>query len=172
MPWVIPVNEYFDDEVGRAVAEGSIHGQFITRVMPTKREWKAEVIKKGLAGKEPVERGVSRNQGTAAKDRYAIGTYATTKGRTDDEAFVLVALSRTDPQTLMASAGIADLCKSMVSGCEGGRERSEGRELSFPLMGGGLSKTGIGAQERLDLLIQVIRLESAKERSRRASPSC
>ena len=159
---IIPVNEYFDERISAAVARGSLHGQLIEKLNKNNGTTVGKIVREGLYGKEALERNVTRGRGAGARDRYEIGTYATGEGRTKDEGFVLVALSRTEPNTLVAEAEIADLCRAIVGGCQGARERSDGRQVCFPLMGAGLSKTGIKAENLLELLIQVVMLESAK----------
>ena len=160
----IPVNEYFDCKVGETVAERSLHGQFIKKIMKNNEErWQKLVVVEGLEGIEPERRNVERRGGIEKRDQYTIGTCAHVPNAGAGEEYFLVALSRTDRESLKAKAGFTELCTCIIEVCKKGRQRSEGREVVIPLFGTGLSNTGIPAQQILDLLILLIRHEAQKE---------
>ena len=159
---IIPVNNYFDSRIGQAVSQQSLHGALIERNKGGYGEVQKR-LRKGPEGKEPMATQVERGREGGKADEYEIGTYVTIIGETASEAYVAVALSKTDPETLVAKADIGDLCKAIVGACKGARETSNGRDVCFPLMGAGLSKTGIMPQQLLDMLVEVIRLEADKQ---------
>ena len=160
----IPVNEYFDCKVGETVAERSLHGQFIKRVMKyDEKRWQKLVVLEGLKGIRPKRRNMERKEGMEKRDQYAIGTCAHVRSTRAEEEYFLVALSRTDRKSLKAKAGFTELYTCIIEICKMGRQRSEGKDVVIPLLGTGLSNTGIPAQQILDLLILLIRHEAQKE---------
>ena len=102
---VIPVNEYFDGELGDHVSEKSLHGRFIKEVLAGQSETFLGLTGRALEGVAPDESGVARSSGR--RDRYAIGTVA--RVDLNDQRYLLAALSRTDLLSLKASATIDDL---------------------------------------------------------------
>ena len=136
---VIPVNEYFDGELGDHVSKNSLHGQFIRDVLGGQSKTFIELTSKALAGVVPEETGVGRSTGQC--NRYAIGTVA--RLDVNDRRYLLVALSRTDLSSLKASATVYDLWTCLAGAWKGIREYSSGQPVRIPLIGSGLSGTGL-----------------------------
>ena len=135
---IIPVNEYFDGEIGDHVSVNSLHGQFIDRVCKRLPEHWDRILRDGLAGVESVDK-VERPSGRS--DRYRVGTWCRVPDGGPSQEYILVALSRTDVSTLQASAGIDDLYCAVSAAVSAAKQCANGRPVDFPLMGGGLSRT-------------------------------
>lgn len=146
---VIPVNDFFDGELGDHVSENSLHGQFIKRVLGGQSQSFYTLTSQALAGVKPTEEGVARSSGQ--RNRYAIGTVA----RVDvaRQRYLLAALSHTDLQSLKATASLHDLWMCLAGIWNGVRDHASGRPVSIPLIGSGLSGVGLPLGRLLDFLI-------------------
>ena len=148
---VIPVNEYFDCKLGDHVSEESLHGQFIKRIMKgDEDEWR-KAVRPGLDAMAPVERDVGRTSGET--DRYKIGTTVRIKAGGPGQEYILVALSRTNLNSLKASAKLEDVCICIEAICKAARKYAQGRRVDIPIIGSGLSNTGVPPQRLLDILM-------------------
>ncbi|MCY3818019.1 MAG: DUF6430 domain-containing protein [Gammaproteobacteria bacterium] len=156
---VIPVNEYFDGELGDHVSEESLHGRFIKDVLAGQAKTFADLTSEALAGVTPEERGVRRPSGR--RDRYAIGTVA--RVDLNERRYLLVVLSRTDPVTLKAFATVQDLWTCFAGMWKGVRQYSNGRSVRIPLVGAGLSGTGLPPANLIEIMVTSF-LCSTKER--------
>ena len=150
---VIPVNEYFDGEVGDHVSIRSLHGQFIDRVCKRLPDRWDRILRDGLADVEPV-RNVDRRSGRS--DQYRIGTWCRVPDAGPGQEYILVALSRTDDATLQASADIDDLYCAVSAAVSAAKQCANGRPVDFPLMGAGLSRTNLSASELLGILLEAL----------------
>lgn len=146
---VIPVNDFFDGELGDHVSENSLHGKFITRVLGGQSERFVDLTSRALAEVRPVHEGVPRSSGR--RDRYKIGTVA--RVDVNDRRYLLVALSHTDPSSLKASASVHDLWTCLAGAWKGVREFSNGQPVSVPLIGSGLSGVGLPPKLLVEILI-------------------
>ena len=146
---VIPVNEYFDGELGDHVSENSLHGRFIKDVLRGQSRTFFDLTGGALAGVTPEEPGVARSSGR--RDRYAIGTVA--RVDLNDQRYLLVALSRTDLFSLKASATVHDLWTCLAGVWKGVREYSNGQPVRIPLIGSGLSGTGLPPVNLIEIVI-------------------
>ena len=156
---VIPVNEYFDGELGDHVSETSLHGQFIKNVLAGQARTFADLTSGALTGVTPEERSVTRQSGR--RHRYAIGTVA--RVDLNEQRYLLVVLSRTDLVTLKASATEHDLWTCLAGIWKGIREYSNGRPVRIPLVGAGLSGTGLPPGNLIEIMVTSF-LCSTKER--------
>lgn len=150
---IIPVNEYFDGEVGDHVSISSLHGQFIDRVCKRLPDRWDSILRVGLANVEPVD-SVSRSSGRT--DQYSIGTWCRVPDAGPGQEYILVALSRTDVYTLQATANIDDLYCAVAAAVSAAKQCANGRPVDFPLIGGGLSRTSLHASELLDILLEAL----------------
>ena len=155
----IPVNEYFDCEIGDKVSEKSLHGQFIKRIMKMDNSEWWQVIKKGLDGVDPVQ-----SDEVTERNQYRIGTTVRIKNRGPEQEYMLVVLSRTDTVTWKAKADLTDICTCARSICDAAREYNQGRRVDIPIIGSGLSNTGIPIQRLLDILILFVMYYTQKEK--------
>ena len=146
---VIPVNEYFDGELGDHVSEKSLHGRFIKDVLAGQSKTFVDLTTRALAGVVPEESGVTRSSGR--RDRYAIGTVA--RVDLNDQRYLLVALSRTDLSSLKASATVLDLWTCLAEVWRGIREYSNGQPARLPLIGSGLSGTGLPPENLIAIVV-------------------
>lgn len=136
---VIPVNEYFDGELGDHVSENSLHGQFIIRELGGHSKTFVDLTEDALAEIGPEETCVERKSGQ--RNRYAIGTVA--RLDVNHQRYLLASLSHTDLVTLKASATVNDLWTCLAGVWKGVRQYSGGMPVKVPLIGSGLSGTGL-----------------------------
>lgn len=146
---VIPVNEYFDGQLGDHVSETSLHGQFIQQVLGGQSQTFFDLTDQALANVAPEEPAVDRTTGKS--DRYPIGTVA--RVDIDKRRFLLVVLSRTDLATLKASASVTELLTCLAGVWNGAREFSGGRPIHIPLIGSGLSGVGLPAKHLIEVML-------------------
>ena len=146
---VIPVNEYFDGELGDHVSETSLHGQFIRCVLAGQSKTFCDLTSEALTDVVPQETGVERTTGRS--DRYAIGTVV----RIDlyDRRYLLAALSHTDLSSLKASASVHDLWTCLAGVWKGIRDYSSGKPVNIPLIGSGLSGVGLPPKHLVEILL-------------------
>lgn len=144
---VIPVNDYFDSQIGPAVSTKSVHGQFIQRVLDGDSGTFDAVVAQHLATAkgETVEKNVGKRL------RYPIGT--TVPFPLIPRMAYLVATARTDPQTCIARSSVPQLWEALESlwGCV--RTHANGRSVSLPLVGHGFGRTGLEPQHLLRLIV-------------------
>ena len=136
---VIPVNEYFDGELGDLVSEQSLHGQFVRYILGGVSDSFVALTKGDLAKVEPEEKTLGKRRGQRV--RYPIGTVA--HADVHGKRYLLVALSHTDAESLMAYATVQDLWTCLAGVWQGVRDYSNGKPVSIPLIGSGLSKVGL-----------------------------
>ena len=157
---VIPANEFFDGELGDHVSVESLHGRFIKDVLGGVTQSFYELIAKDLANVEPTQTNVQRPSG-GQRVRYPIGTVA--RADVNEKRYLLAALAHTNVGTLKASATVQDLWICLDGVWRGIRDYSNGRPVSLPLIGSGLS--GVGLPEAN--LIEVIAISFLKETKER-----
>ena len=144
---VIPVNEYFDGSLGDHVSKNSLHGQFIENILGGQSGAFYALTSKALESIVPEE--VQRNSGRATK--YPIGTVACVD--INGKRFLLAALSRTDPETLKASATVHELWDCLAGIWQGVRNSSNGNCVKIPLLGSGLSGVGLPPQSLIQIIV-------------------
>lgn len=145
--FVIPVNEFFDGDLGDHVSEESLHGKFIKRVLKGDSRRFYELTDAALSGVESTE--VHRISGRCRK--YPIGTVA--KIDISDKRYLLAALSRTDTTTLKASATVPELWTCLVGIWDSVRIYSGGFNTHIPLVGGGLSGVGLPTRDLIEMIL-------------------
>ena len=146
---VIPVNEYFDGELGDHVSEDSVHGKFISRVLGGQTRSFFDLTSKALAMTEPAEVGVGRRSGQST--RYEIGTVA--RLDVSNRRYLLAALTHTDLDSLAGSATVQDLWACLEGIWKAVREHSNGRPAVMPLLGSGQSKIGLPAAHLIEIIL-------------------
>lgn len=156
---IIPVNEYFDGELGDHVSETSLHGQFIRNKLAGDSATFYSHTNAALAAVEPDDT-VERTSGRT--NRYAIGTVA----RVDlpDNRYLLAALSHTDPSTLKANASCQDLVTCLNGVWQASRNDSAGRRVNIPLIGDGLSGVGLPPKHLINILLTTLVYHNKEER--------
>ena len=146
---VIPVNEYFDGQLGAHVSEKSLHGQFIRNVLGGQTQTFLDLTRTALTGIAPAQKGVDRPSGQC--DRYPIGTIAPID--VNDQRYLLAALSHTDLSSLKASATVHDLWIALTGVWEGIHRYSNGQPVRIPLIGSGLSGVGLPPGMLIDIMV-------------------
>ena len=156
---VIPVNEYFDGDLGDHVSTNSLHGKFIASVLGGQSEAFFRLTQAALAEIEPAATGVKRTSGQCT--RYPIGTVA--RMEINQKKYLLAALSQTDLDSLKASATLEDLMACLSGIWAGIREYSGGMPVNVPLVGSGLSGVGLPPTKLIEIIMTSF-LYQTKER--------
>ena len=144
---VIPVNEYFDSELGDHVSHRSLHGQLVTRYFSGHPASFDSLVDSDLAS----TKGEHVNRTTGRQNRYPIGTTALINAGAD--RFLLLALSRTDLTTLKASCDVPQLLEALSGLWSSVRNRAGGEPVSAPLIGGGLAGIGLPPSQLAQLIV-------------------
>ena len=144
----IPVNEYFDSQLGDHVSPNSLHGQFINSVLGGQSSAFDSLVSQALSKVTPIQT-VSRCSGKQL--RFTIGTTACLK--INNKNYLLFALSKTDLHTLKASASIHELWDALAGLWESIRNNSNGDKTYIPLIGSGLSGVGLPPENLAEIII-------------------
>ena len=152
----IPVNEFFDSELGLPVSAKSLHGIVINKFFGGHPASFDQLVTTDLA--TTLGQDIQRAGGKSR--RYPIGTTASIK--TNSHQFLLFALSTTDLGTFKASATVPDLVKAFEGLCARARVVLGGEKLIVPLVGSGLSSIGLPANQLLQLILIVLVNETKK----------
>lgn len=153
----IPVNEFFDSELGLPVSENSLHGIFLSRCFGGHPESFDKIIKEELLD-IPSEK-VQKKQGKQSK--YPIGTSANVT--VNANRYMCFALCQTDNSTLKAAADVPMLWQALEGVYSHARISLGGTPLVMPLIGSGLSGIGLPARDLLDLIVLSVISESKKK---------
>lgn len=147
---VIPVNEFFDSEIGDHVSENSLHGMLILNQLNGKSANFDKLVQNALKSlqKTPLAT-IGRHSGKTKK--YEIGT--TLPIEVGANKFLLVALAHTDIQTKKASADIECLWKALGGLWKQARISANGNKVVVPLLGSGLAGVGLPVQQLLQIII-------------------
>ena len=157
---IVPANDFFDNVVNEdLVAAKSIDGQMI------KRFWGGNIAGMDAEALKQLEgetyKIVERNA-PAKTRRYKIGT-SIVLNASEKLRIIWVALTTTDVVTNKTHADFDDLALAIRAALIKARNRGNGDVLNIPLMGGGLSRTGMGSVFLLNLIIGIIVDESKKQ---------
>ena len=144
---VIPVNEFFDGKLGDHVSEKSLHGKFIRNVLGGRSATFNSLTDKTL--KSLSSTFCERKSGR--KNKYPIGTTAVAD--VNDVRYFLTALSKTDVETLKASASLHELWNALSGLWNAIRNHSNGCTVCLPLMGSGLSGVGIPTRQLIQQIL-------------------
>lgn len=152
----IPVNEYFDSEIGDPVSPTSLHGTFIQKILGGRSQTFDELVDKGLSDVpyELTERKKGKNK------KFPIGTTLVDSSR--NTKYFLVALSRTDIETSKAKADVPELWQALNGLWNKVRTEAGGSPVNLPLIGSGLSAVGLPPQQLLQIIIISILNETKK----------
>ena len=151
----ISVNEFFDSEIGKPVSAQSLHGILIQKVLGGKNDLFDNSIANSLQN-VPFEE-VHRQFGKSRK--YPIGTTAVIEfGGVKYLPFVL---SKTNAE-FVASTTPSLMLEALEGMFNKARAECNGGELNIPLIGGGLSRSGIPQRLIIELILIAI-LKSTKK---------
>ena len=158
----IPVNDFFDSAVdGNHVSENSLHGIMLKRYWGGNvTDWDNKVLS-SLDGVQPKESLDSRPD-PGKKNRYPIGTTVTASS--DGQDFLCVAIANTNTENLQVSASSENLHEALRGLLQKARSSCSGDVLNIPLIGSGLSRTGIKSNIIIDLILLAIFEESKQEK--------
>jgi hypothetical protein len=153
----IPVNEFFDGELGNRVSDRSVHGQFIARFFNSDARRFEAACDAALKGSEPdtVDRPGGRRK------KYPIGTTAVV-AIGGARAF-LFASSTTDIETAKARSDLPTMWGALEELWRSVRTSSNGQGVSLPLVGAGQSAVGFEPQHLLRIILLSI-LVATRER--------
>lgn len=157
---VIGVNEYFDNKVDNShVAEKSLHGQVLSNYWKNNEEqWYREVIEQ--ANKQNIALpSVNRKSGKNIK--FPIGTVIPIQQA--NNRFLFVSLSHTNINSLEAYSSIESLFISVQKVYQSARSVCASEPLNIPLLGAGLSRTGLSVYVIIDIII-LLAIEETKKR--------
>jgi hypothetical protein len=156
----VPVNEFFDSLVDdKHISAESLHGIFLQKFWAGNiADWDKQ-IDNSLSENDLLEE-INRNSGKTK--RYRIG--ATAIAEKGDNKFLCVALTKTHIGSLQAEATPIDLLQALSGLLLKAREICAGSALNIPLLGSGLSRTGIKLNILVDLALMVIFDESKKSK--------
>jgi hypothetical protein len=143
----IPVNEFFDGQLGTRVDDKSVHGQFIAKYYGSEAKRFEAACDAALHG-SPSE-SVERPGGRCKK--YVIGTTAVVPIG-PAKAF-LFALSETDLETSKARANLPLMWSALKGLWASVRSHSNGHNVSLPLVGAGQSSVGFEPQHLLRIVL-------------------
>jgi hypothetical protein len=149
------VNEYFDSAIGRPVSPESMHGYFIKNILGNKKEIFDDAVNKSLKGISSIHR--ARNIGK--QEIYPIGTTAVLEF--GEKKYLLFALAKTNGQ-YEAYTTPSLLLEALNGMFIKARSECNGYPLNIPLVGTGLSRSGIPPKYVIELLLISI-LRASKE---------
>lgn len=147
---VIPVNEFFDCDLGDHVSKQSLHGIFIEKIYDGQAARFARDADEGLVGVtcETVNRASGR------KKKYPIGTISVVDS--SGTRYFLVVNSHTNLETLQAHADLEDFLQCMLRLWDTVRHKANGNVVNVPLLGSGLSKVSLPRQHLLLFLLATL----------------
>jgi hypothetical protein len=153
---VIPVNEFFDSEIGLPVSAKSLHGIFLSKCFGGHSQSFDQLIEEDL--KDSPGENVTRTQGKTRK--YPIGTTVTIP--VNNERYLCFALTKTEIDTCKANADVPTLWHALSGLWQKARISLGGSKLVLPLIGSGLSGIGLPTRELLDLIVLSVISESKR----------
>jgi hypothetical protein len=156
----IAVNEYFDSEIGKPVSEKSIHGFFIKNILGGKREIFDEAINNSLSKVSFIEN--IRDLGKSKK--YPIGSTASLEF--GNKKYLIFAMSKTN-ENYEAHTNPSLLFEALEGLLAKARSECNGHDFSLPLIGTGMSRSGIPSKYIIELiLISILKLTKQSEITR------
>jgi len=154
----IPVNEFFDSEIGKPVSELSLHGIMIKKILRGYSASFDQAIKTDLST-EKYEEVQEKIEGK--KKKYQIGT--TIPMAVNNNVFLLFASSCTNPSDCKAYADTTTVTKALKGLFSKARSELGGKIINIPLVASGLSGIGLPATQLLQLIILVLIEETKKQ---------
>lgn len=153
----IPVNEFFDSEIGLPVAAKSLHGIFLQRCFDGHGDAFDHQLADKLTGKDAEV--VNRQQGKG--QRFQIGTSAVIEvaGR----RYLAFAFTHTDIATCKASTDVPQMFIALAGLWRTARAELGGDALNLPLVGSGLSGVGLPARDLVNIIVLSFLAETKKQ---------
>lgn len=155
---VIPVNEFFDCELGEHVSPVTLHGQIIARLYGGD----ATRFSRDVDPLLPSGTALSVPRADGRTLSYPLGT--TVQVKFNHERYLLVAFARTDPATRKAHASVQDMWTAIEGLWKAARIHSNGDRIVLPLLGSGQSGVGLPPQQLLTLILAAALAETKRQR--------
>lgn len=143
----IPVNEFFDSEIGLPVSAKSLHGIFLKQCFGGYGDAFDRQLTEQLTN-VPAE-VVQRQQGK--KERFPIGTSAVIDAA--GRRFLVFAFTHTDTATCKARADVPQMFTALTGMWRTARTELGGDALNLPLVGSALSGVGLPARDLVNIII-------------------
>ena len=143
----IPVNEFFDSEIGLPVSPHSLHGIFLHRCFGGHADAFDRQLEDKLSSKAADV--VSRKQGKGK--RFPIGTGAVIEA--SGRRYLVFAFTHTDIDTCKARADVPQMFVALAGLWKAARAELGGDALNLPLVGSGLSGVGLPARDLLNMIV-------------------
>ena len=154
---VIGVNDFFDHIVdNRVIAENSLHGKSIRQFWRDDSHGWAQSINHAIGGHEHKEE--ERKIGNSK--RFPIGTTAHIVK--DGNEFIFCAVGKTNIHNNITESNTESIITSLNSILEVARTCCSGRTLNIPLLGSGLSRSGIKDSVLIDIIVNLISEQTRK----------
>lgn len=143
----IPVNEFFDSEIGIPVSAKSLHGIFLQRCFGGH----GDAFDRQLADKltDKTAEVVTRRQGKG--ERFPIGTSTVIEAA--GQRYLAFAFTHTDIDTSKASADVPQMFVALAGLWRGARAELGGDALNLPLVGSGLSGVGLPTRDLVNIIV-------------------
>lgn len=156
----IGVNDFFDSIVDdNHISSNSLHGKMLKNYWSANTiEWDKQVTQQLQEFTEIEE--VDRSSSAKTK-RYNVGTTVVTTS--NNHKFLCTALSKTNIETLECNVTPKDFYFAISEMLKKARSVCSGEELNIPLIGSGLSRTGIKENIIIDVILLAI-FEESKNR--------
>jgi hypothetical protein len=151
---IIPVNDYFDTLVdNNVVSSNTLHGIFIKKFFGGNENNLREQITSGLSNVVPID--TNSNRTIENNKRYPLGTVCEVKN--DGKVFYLVALTRFNEnhRAEITNSEYQDVLCRLFAFIE---QKSQGRKVNIPLIGGGHAGVKFSKQKLLEFLLFSIAL--------------
>lgn len=156
----VGVNDFFDSLVDDShISSNSLHGKMLKKFWSANTiEWDRKVAQQ-LESVTEVE-NVERNS-NAKNNRYDIGTsvYVTS----NNHKFICTALSKTNIESLECSVTLTEFSLAIRELLKKARSVCSGHPLNLPLLGSGLSRSGIKENIIINIILLAI-FELSKEK--------
>jgi hypothetical protein len=143
----IPVNEFFDSEIGLPVSGISLHGIFLQQCFGGH----GDAFDRQIADQLPstLTENVHRKQGKL--NRFPIGTTAQIESA--GRRYLAFAFTRTDLATCKAYADVPQMFSALAGLWTRARTELGGNALNLPLVGSGLSGIGLPARDLVNIIV-------------------
>jgi hypothetical protein len=151
----VAVNEYFDSELGILVSPETEHGFFIKEILGGKHELFDKAVTDSLQNKK----FISNEREKGKQQKYPIGTTAVLEF--GERKYLLFALSETNDK-YEAHTKPNLIIEAICGLLEKARSECNGLALNIPLVGTGLSRSGIPPKYLVDLMLISI-LKTSKD---------
>ena len=156
---VIGTNDVFDTKLGNIIKPNSVQGQFLRKVYQNNRDKLDNDIKSGLPSSiKPIK---DKLKNTGKNKRYPMGT-CSVFGNVERRYFFL-AYSIIGNDLKCKSTGKDDLWVSLNSLWKQIRLKGQSEEVSIPIIGSDLARTGLTRKELVNLIATSFILESKTE---------